>query len=392
MSLTAKLFFGILILFLYQSALAGSIDVKVFIYSDNESISKDQFRRYTDDIFLSDKKSGISEFGVYHMTSSNSFPETWSEKKLNAQYYPQKIDCNFNQCESLRDFISSKQSGKSKLFIAPGYFECNVLEFGIENAPFDGSIINIKNKVQEEILLNKKLGLDISLIFYLPTQESISKPALTVNKTTYEITEGDELEFDLEFKNTSNYFWEPSTGLDCSDCESPKASPMESVQYEVYGANEIGCLTEKKVINVDVKKKCSGYDASKILYHSDKELYRRVLGNENRYLIASDQPGSKIYYLVCSTNCCTEFSLSVHNLEGGVIWQEIYSLEQIVDNPKLSEDHTDKFIFKVDLENASNFNSREFYTFKIKCIDEESDKFKLYNSPPTKFVDCGFTE
>ena len=49
-----------------------------------------------------------------------------------------------------------------------------------------------------------------------------------------------------------NYFWEPATGLSCTDCANPIASPMLTTRYQLVVTDEYGC-SYSSAITIEVK-------------------------------------------------------------------------------------------------------------------------------------------
>jgi hypothetical protein len=111
----------------------------------------------------------------------------------------------------------------------------------------------------------------------------------------------------------------------------------------------------------------------------------------SKWLMASSQPGSKIYYLVCEPNCGETFELSLFDMNNRKIMTELFKLKDVAKGQKLHQDYPDYFIFKVNL-NKYEFETKDFYRFEIKTMDEDGNSYPKYVSPSTKFVDCGFIE
>jgi gliding motility-associated-like protein len=68
---------------------------------------------------------------------------------------------------------------------------------------------------------------------------------------TVNTAEKTQLTVSSNFGNTT-YKWSPAGYLDCSDCQFPFSTPLQSTLYTVTAENKIGCKAEKN-INVTVK-------------------------------------------------------------------------------------------------------------------------------------------
>ncbi len=74
-------------------------------------------------------------------------------------------------------------------------------------------------------------------------------PSLTLNQNAYTICGGDTLFFNVTGATT--YSWSPTTGLSCTNCPNPIATPTVSTTYIVTGSDAGGCSSTKN-INVTV--------------------------------------------------------------------------------------------------------------------------------------------
>jgi gliding motility-associated-like protein len=59
----------------------------------------------------------------------------------------------------------------------------------------------------------------------------------------------------LNASGASSYTWTPSTGLSCSDCPSPVASPDQTTVYTVVGTSSNGCTGSETVL-VTIETEC----------------------------------------------------------------------------------------------------------------------------------------
>jgi gliding motility-associated-like protein len=78
-------------------------------------------------------------------------------------------------------------------------------------------------------------------------------PTVQVNATGSTIIGlGDSLQ--LNVSGALNYQWSPSTGLSCSNCSSPVATPSGSLTYIVTGTDSNGCSSTASInITVDIR-------------------------------------------------------------------------------------------------------------------------------------------
>ncbi|MEX2589897.1 MAG: gliding motility-associated C-terminal domain-containing protein, partial [Chitinophagales bacterium] len=64
----------------------------------------------------------------------------------------------------------------------------------------------------------------------------------------YYITRGSSITLEPELiipaDKVLEYSWSPATGLSCTDCRNPDASPLETTNYTVTGVDEDGCIYE----------------------------------------------------------------------------------------------------------------------------------------------------
>ncbi len=68
---------------------------------------------------------------------------------------------------------------------------------------------------------------------------------VTVNPTTTTIEAGESVQ--LEASGGFSYTWTPETGLSCTDCPNPVASPINTTNYTVTVVDENGCAGEATV-------------------------------------------------------------------------------------------------------------------------------------------------
>ncbi len=78
-------------------------------------------------------------------------------------------------------------------------------------------------------------------------------PSPTVNAGSDQtIMAGSSVELSAEATNTTQYLWSPATGLSCSDCANPVATPEATTTYTIVVSNEFGC-TARDQITLSIK-------------------------------------------------------------------------------------------------------------------------------------------
>src|SRR5690606_35624164 len=76
---------------------------------------------------------------------------------------------------------------------------------------------------------------------------------VTSSPTSIQVDAGDTVQ--LFASGATNYSWSPATGLNCTDCANPIASPTETTIYTVTGTDDFGCSGEATVA-ILIKIKC----------------------------------------------------------------------------------------------------------------------------------------
>jgi hypothetical protein len=382
----------IILSLLFVSNLHGkSLPINVYVISDNHSIDKNQFKDWS--MKMGGLKIEYSKLDFFQSTFDTKFPDSWISGKTNVNYSPIKVDCAYDPCKSLKLFLNERSSDKTKLFYGGGDFPCNIQSFGIESSPLNMEINTILTKIQEECEINKTLKKNLTLVFYISSKESFASPVVSIESDTIKIKKGERLELTCTVKgNYQSILWEPSMGLSCTSCENPKLTVDKPMVYTVSATNQFGCSSAREEVVIQPLKVCEGkIQKCEILYSIDQNLYRTVLGDASKWLMASSQPGSKIYYLVCEPNCGERFEVSLYDMNNRKIMTEPFKLTDVAKGQKLHQDYPDYFIFKVNL-NKYDFETKDFYRFEIKSMDDDGNNYPKYSSPATKFVDCGFVE
>jgi gliding motility-associated-like protein len=74
-----------------------------------------------------------------------------------------------------------------------------------------------------------------------------------VTPPTASIESGESV--DLVASGGDSYTWTPSTGLSCTDCPNPTASPLTTTTYTVSAVDEFGCQGDT-VVTIFVEQLC----------------------------------------------------------------------------------------------------------------------------------------
>jgi gliding motility-associated-like protein len=84
------------------------------------------------------------------------------------------------------------------------------------------------------------------------TIDSTEGPDITVTPEEASIIAGDSLQ--LNANGAVTYFWSPVSGLSCTNCPNPWASPTQTTLYTVTGLDSSGCIDTAQVkVIVDIR-------------------------------------------------------------------------------------------------------------------------------------------
>jgi len=61
------------------------------------------------------------------------------------------------------------------------------------------------------------------------------------------IIAGNSAQLFAVINNANNYLWEPAESLNCSDCQSPIATPGQTTTYKITVSNDFGCMADDEV-------------------------------------------------------------------------------------------------------------------------------------------------
>jgi gliding motility-associated-like protein len=127
----------------------------------------------------------------------------------------------------------------------------------------------------------------------------ISPPVVNVNLSSVTLLEGDSVQ--LNASGALTYQWTPATGLSCSACPNPVASPLQTTAYTVIGIDANGCRAEETVsIIVDIR--CN-------------ELFVPTIFSPN-----SNGPAANEQVCVFS-NCIAEMDFAIYNRWGQLVFE-----------------------------------------------------------------------
>jgi gliding motility-associated-like protein len=112
---------------------------------------------------------------------------------------------------------------------------------GSQQANLNGGIYNVT--VTDQNGCTSAIQVNVPLL---------SLPLVNVNLSSIVLLEGDSAQ--LNASGALTYQWTPSTGLSCSSCPNPVATPLQTTVYTVTGTDVNGCRSEETVsITVDIK-------------------------------------------------------------------------------------------------------------------------------------------
>lgn len=122
--------------------------------------------------------------------------------------------------------------------------------------------------------------------------------------TSIQVNAGDTVQ--LFASGATNYSWSPATGLSCTDCPNPIASPTETTIYTVTGTDDFGCSGEATVA-ILIQVECGDIFIPTIFspngdWNNDLQC---VMGNcivEMKYAIY-DRWGEKVFETEDQTEC-----------------------------------------------------------------------------------------
>ncbi len=367
-----------------------SAPVSIIIVVDDYTMTKSDFETWSHSIYL-DSKLPINSFKIYsHSIKNEMFPDTWVTKNKTAHFYPSKIDCDYSACTVLGAMINEYKTEKTKLFVGEGEFTCNLRSFGVENGYCSNTKESILTKIGEEVLANKSASKILTLIFYIPSEKAMIKPSVSFQTKDLEIKKGESVILNVTASANSTIIWDPTESLSCTDCLSPSVKPVIKTTYSVKCKNNFGCESETARVSVNVIKACDdNFQSASIDFYSDSHLYQQPLSDKSKWLVASTQPGSEIYYLVCNKNCADNLTVEIYDLEHHKIWFQDFKRTDVEAGNKLHEDHPENFIFKINMNRLNDLDKDKFYTFEIKSKNDDKDTFKTFVSPLCRFVECG---
>ncbi len=121
---------------------------------------------------------------------------------------------------------------------------------------------------------------------------------ITVSPVTTTITQGESVQ--LQATGATTYTWSPTTGLSCSDCPNPVATPNLTTTYTVTGTDAFGC-TGTAQTTISVVNLCG-------------DLFVPTVFTPN------DQGPAANNILCIQGNCIAELKYSVYNRWGEVVF------------------------------------------------------------------------
>ena len=124
-------------------------------------------------------------------------------------------------------------------------------------------------------------------------------PTITVTPSFATILQGDSIQ--IQANGAVTYQWSPVSGLSCSDCENPLASPNQTTSYTVTGTNAIGCTNSQSIL-ITVLEDC-------------KEVFIPTIFSPNA-------DGFEVNEELCLFgNCINSFQLEIFNRWGEKVFE-----------------------------------------------------------------------
>ena len=127
----------------------------------------------------------------------------------------------------------------------------------------------------------------------------VPPPVVNVSASSPVVLEGDTVQ--LTATGALTYLWSPSTGLSCTACPSPLATPPQTITYQVTGTDGNGCSTTRS-ITIDVDILCA-------------ELFVPSIFSPNGH-----GPG-KNEQLCVLNDCIAEMDFGVYNRWGQLVFE-----------------------------------------------------------------------
>ena len=124
-------------------------------------------------------------------------------------------------------------------------------------------------------------------------------PQISVVPENATITAGDSIQ--LTASGGLTYVWSPASGLSCTDCVSPIASPSDTTTYTVTGFDAAGCL-DTALVTITVEERCD-------------EVFIPTIFSPN-----GKGPQANETFCVFS-DCVEQFKLVIHNRWGERIFE-----------------------------------------------------------------------
>ena len=393
----------ILILLLLSFRAFGQNETKCyFIFQSSKLKSSDIKRKINFLIENSQSKKVIYE--ILHYSENTEISEKWVTNKINVNYKPFKIGCDFSICNNISAIISVTKTDKSRMFLTEKKMEC---ELGIETVLLSNKDEStIIEKLKEENARIKQLKINQSIYFFFNDLEADVKPSVRFESDIINVKESEKIKLNPSITgNITKYQWEPATGLSCTNCKSPELKVLESKKYTLTVTDSSGCNTLSTSIDVKVEKNClCSNDIAKVEIVFGKLPIRKyeeknpLAKAEWDWRIISNQSGGYVFDLVASSNCSKKFKVRVLRKNGGVIFDQQYEREDIDKRSRnpYHEKYPDNFVFRIDLSSEDSYlyindtENEPYFIIEITPIDDNGEECvnKTYRSPKLRPTKC----
>ena len=372
-----------------------------FIFEDSEISSSDIKRKMNFIIQNSDSKK-IS-YDILHFSTQMESMESWEIDKNIVNYRPSKIGCEYNSCSNLSSIISLTKTDKSKLIVLEKNVEC---EFGIESLfiPNKDESILIE-RINQELVRLKKSDKTQSVYFLFRNNVKKEKPSLSFESEIVNAKESKPIVLSPKITGEIvSYQWSPAIGLSCTNCKNPEFIGSESAKYSLTVKDSSGCYTLISSIEVKVEKNCLCTEQlSKLEVVLGKLPIKKyeekgVVKAQWDWRIVSNQSGGYVFDLVTNANCAKKFRLRVLRHNGGVIFDQYYSRDEVDKRSRnpYHEKFPENFVFRVDLSNyeaieyIDDAENEPYFIVEISTIDDNGEEclVKKSKSPKLRFTKC----
>jgi hypothetical protein len=372
--------------------------MKIFLIYNDNSLQDFDVKRKVNFLIDNIKEKKITyEVILYSEQDIESI--SWLHKKNKVNFKTIKTSCELNFCTSINSIIALNKTNGSKVFSKNN----DLCKFGIkETILLKNEESYISQIVNQEITQLKELKLKETLFFVLSEKDINNIPEIVFENKTIILKSGEKITLEPKIKgDVSTYNWIPSIGLSCSDCPKPELIGDQNQTYELSITDKSGCYTIKSNVEIRIEKSCicaSNLEPAVMFFDESLNLekYDKSKSMENEWLwsIAANQTGGYRFDLLTNRSCAKKYVLKVKRHNGVVIYQNVYSINQINKGSAYHDLYPDYFVFQIKLYNEKNYlndtRNNPFFTIEIIPIDDNDKECieNKYVSPKVSFSSC----